>query len=127
MKKSYPIVYKIFPIPPQQNRYFYREELFKVDKHRLNRSDIPIEKVLSWKSLPTGEKIFQCSLIGADRIEWLTLSSLKNRFILFPNSTLSTALENFQKSSNHPTTRSQRKGLDDAATTGVITRSKSKL
>lgn len=85
VKKSAPVVFKLFPPPLNQNRYFYREELFKVDSKEIGPGQFPLEKVLSYKSLPNGEKLFKCSIIGSDKVEWLTYLSLKNRYILFPD------------------------------------------
>ena len=65
IKKTNPKVYKIFPSPPKQDKYFYREELLKVDY--FEKKDVPIEKVLQEKTLPNDEKLFECKLLGYEK------------------------------------------------------------
>ena len=129
VKKSNPYVFKIFPTPPDQNRYFYREELSKINPEQVRRGDIPIEKIISRKTLPNGEKIFQCSLVGSDKEEWLTASSLKNRFILFPDAELTALLSNTHRNYSLSTrkTRNQLRNEIPIISNGVVTRSKAKL
>ena len=118
IKKTDPLVYRIFPTPPDQDRFFYRNELFKIDKDFITRRDIPVEKVVASKKLPNGEKIYECALVGEKKREWLTLQSLKTRFILFPDADISTDL--LQKTHNRPiiTRKQQRENyLKDGVTT----------
>lgn len=118
IKKTDPLVYRIFPTPPDQDRFFYRNELFKIDKDFITRRDIPVEKVVASKKLPNGEKIYECALIGEKKREWLTLQSLKTRFILFPDADISTDL--LQKTHNRSiiTRKQQRENyLKDGVTT----------
>ena len=118
IKKSDPLVYRIFPTPPDQDRFFYRNELFKIDKDFITRRDIPVEKVVASKKLPNGEKIYECALVGEKKREWLTLQSLKTRFILFPDADISTDL--LQKTHNRSmiTRKHQRENyLKDGVTT----------
>ena len=118
IKKSDPLVYRIFPTPPDQDRFFYRNELFKIDKDFITRRDIPVEKVVASKKLPNGEKIYECALVGEKKREWLTLQSLKTRFILFPDADISTDL--LQKTHNRSmiTRKQQRENyLKDGVTT----------
>lgn len=118
IKKTDPLVYRIFPTPPDQDRFFYRNELFKIDKDFITRRDIPVEKVVASKKLPNGEKIYECALVGEKKREWLTLQSLKTRFILFPDADISTDL--LQKTHNRSmiTRKQQRENyLKDGVTT----------
>ena len=118
IKKTDPLVYRIFPTPPDQDRFFYRNELFKIDKDFITRRDIPVEKVVASKKLPNGEKIYECALVGEKKREWLTLQSLKTRFILFPDADITTDL--LQKTHNRSmiTRKQQReKYLKDGVTT----------
>ena len=116
VKKSRPKVYRIYPSPRDQDRYFYRQELFRVDE--INRNDAPVEKVLSKKTLPNGEKLHECLLLGHEKREWLTSEELARRFILFnpANSLLleDTKIRNSYRDNASPTkpiikTRSQTK------------------
>ena len=119
IKKTDPLVYRIFPTPSDQDRFFYRNELYKIDKDFITRRDIPIEKVVGFKKLPNGEKIYECVLVGEKKREWLTLQSLKTRFILFPDADISADL--LQKTHNHSmiTRKQQRENYlkDDKITT----------
>ena len=118
IKKTDPLVYRIFPTPTDQDRFFYRNELFKIDKDFITRRDIPVEKVVASKKLPNGEKIYECALVGEKKREWLTLQSLKTRFILFPDADISTDL--LQKTHNRSmiTRKQQRENyLKDGVTT----------
>ena len=120
IKKTDPLVYRIFPTPPDQDRFFYRNELFKIDKDFITRRDIPVEKVVASKKLPNGEKIYECALVGEKKREWLTLQSLKTRFILFPDADISTDL--LQKTHNRSMiTRNQQR--ENYLKDGVTTRS----
>ena len=120
IKKSDPLVYRIFPTPPDQDRFFYRNELFKIDKDFITRRDIPVEKVVASKKLPNGEKIYECALVGEKKREWLTLQSLKTRFILFPDADISTDL--LQKTHNRSMI-SRKQQRENYLKDGVTTRS----
>ena len=118
IKKSDPLVYRIFPTPPDQDRFFYRNELFKIDKDFITRRDIPVEKVVASKKLPNGEKIYECALVGEKKREWLTLQSLKTRFILFPDADISTDLLQKTRNRSMITRKQQRENyLKDGVTT----------
>ena len=120
IKKSDPLVYRIFPTPPDQDRFFYRNEIFKIDKDFITRRDIPVEKVVASKKLPNGEKIYECALVGEKKREWLTLQSLKTRFILFPDADISTDL--LQKTHNRSMI-SRKQQRENYLKDGVTTRS----
>ena len=118
IKKTDPLVYRIFPTPPDQDRFFYRNELFKIDKDFITRRDIPVEKVVASKKLPNGEKIYECALVGEKKREWLTLQSLKTRFILFPDADISTDLLQKTRNRSMITRKQQRENyLKDGVTT----------
>ena len=120
IKKSNPLVYRIFPTPLDQDRFFYRNELYRIDKDFITRRDIPIKKIVGFKKLPNGEKIYECALIGEKKHEWLTLQSLKSRFILFTDTDISNDL--LQKTYNRSMiTRKQQK--ENYLKDGVTTRS----
>ena len=121
VKKSAPPVYKIFPTPPDQNRFFYREELLKID--RPVQVDTPIEKIVSTKLLPNGQILYECSLLGYEKKEWLTGDSLKRRFLMFPTDGSKTFLKTIDKQSQGIKTRSRKV---DSESNVIMTRSKTK-
>ena len=129
VKKSVPFVYKLFPPPLNQDRYFYREELFKVDSNEIGPGQFPLEKVLNYKLMPNGEKLYKCSIIGSDKFEWLTFSSLKNRYVLFSDSMPNSDLNYIQNNSNNSMlTRSQVKNsITNLKNSKIQTRSQQKL
>ena len=110
VKKSQPKVYRIYPTPPKQDRYFYRQELYKVDE--IDKKSIPVEKIVQVKTLPNGEKIYECILLGFEKREWLTADDLNKRFVLFDFSSSLDLKNNDQtnETSSHPMrTRKQTK------------------
>ena len=124
IKKSDPLVYRIFPTPPDQDRLFYRNELFRIDKDFITRRDIPIEKIAGFKKLPNGEKIYECVLVGEKKHEWLTLHSLKSRFILFPDADISREL--LQKTYQNPSMLTRNQQRENYLKDKVTTRSQTK-
>ena len=121
VKMSAPPVYRIFPTPPDQNRFFYREELLKID--RPVQADTPIEKVVSTKILPNGQTLYECSLLGYEKKEWLTGDSLRRRFLMFPDDSSITLLKDADKRSQGVKTRSSKV---DSEKNVIMTRSKTK-
>ena len=124
IRKTKPLIYRIYPTPKNQDRYFYRQELFKVDK--LEKFDIPIEKIVSVKKLPNGEKLYECLLLGYEKTEWLTQTSLKSRFILFPLSLSEETTTTKNINEEKMLTRYGKKKKNDNLETKMITRSQMK-
>ena len=111
VKSTNPATFLISP-PPSHKKSLYAQDLIKVEffgegekkKEKKNGggdggggggggrdaydndSQIPIEIVTGAKQLPNGEVLYSCSLIGYDKIVWLSEAELKTRYILFPNS-----------------------------------------
>ena len=132
-KKSYPETYKLFPPPAAYHNktFFYKEELFKVDPKKLGEHYLPLEKVLKEKRLPSGEILYKCALLGSDKFEWLTNSSLANRYMLFPHSSMETTRKKsiplpLPSQNLAPLTRKQKKDLKRSQE-GIHTRLRGKI
>ena len=83
-KPSNPPTYFLFP--PTPKKFYYSEELIRVEPNSVTKLDLPLERVLEKKSLPNGQIILKCSAVGSPKYEWLTIEELKKRYILFPPS-----------------------------------------
>ena len=83
-KPSNPPTYFLFP--PTPKKFYYREELLKIDSNNIPKLSQPLERVLEKKILATGEILLKCSVVGSTKLEWLTIQQLKQRYILFPPS-----------------------------------------
>ena len=83
-KPTNPETFILFP--PAPKKFYYSEELIKVDPENVAKLNLPLEKIIEKKSLPSGEVLLKCSLLGSTKFEWLTTEELKKRYILFPPS-----------------------------------------
>ena len=114
-KPSNPMTYFLFP--PTPKKFYYKQELFKVDSNNIPKLSQPLERVLEKKLLQTGEILLKCSVVGSTKFEWLTIEELKQRYILFPPS-----LNDLREVTKAPSinvkssilTRKQKKELADA-------------
>ena len=86
VKKSSPATYKVYPVPENQDRYFYSQELFVLDDEygQKNNFATPIEKIVQKREL-RNRTIYECAFIGNERKAWLTSDEIRDRFILFQN------------------------------------------
>ena len=86
VKKSSPPTYKVYPVPDNQDRYFYSQELFILSDEygQKNNFATPIEKILQKREL-RNRTIYECSFIGNEKKIWLTSEEIRDRFILFQN------------------------------------------
>ena len=87
VRRSYPPSYGLFPIPPGQNRRWYRDEVMVLPKDygQKHSLPVPIEKIISKRSLREGRSIYECQLIGSQKHVYLSGDEIKKRFILFKN------------------------------------------
>ena len=86
VKKSSPPTYKVYPVPDNQDRYFYSQELFILSDEygQKNNFATPIEKILQKREL-RNRTIYECSFVGNEKKSWLTSEEIRDRFILFQN------------------------------------------
>ena len=95
VRRSYPVSYGLFPVPPGQNRRWYKDELLVLPKDHGQKHSlpIPIEKIISKRTLREGRNIYECQLIGSQKHVYLSIDEIKKRFILFKNELSNEILE----------------------------------